>query len=306
MDRTWTNTRWSIHARLMPAFAALVAVVALAASGCGSSGPDVSCRRRPRQTDSSPAADDGSAGALQTVRYGNVEFTVPAEWPVYDLGADPSTCVRFDVHAVYLGHPGADMQCPATINGHAASVLVEPLDGAANLDTGQRRRTRAERPRRRSRSRGRRREPTARRAPNRRPRGHGDVRGLPRLRAPDHRVVPPGVAVKRALVRRRGSGDAARGVRASEAGALTAHHTAGLRHLRRAADRPPCRRGGRRRRTRASASTSAARTGAARSPTSRRSGSTPSSGKAGGCCRSGWARRRRARPLGAPRSCRST
>ena len=59
---------------------------------------------------------------------------MPADWPVYDLAADPSICVRFDVHAVYLGHPGADMECPATIFGHAASLLVEPLDGAANLD----------------------------------------------------------------------------------------------------------------------------------------------------------------------------
>ena len=30
---------------------------------------------------------------------------------------NPSTCVRFDVHAVYLGHPGADMACPAGIIG---------------------------------------------------------------------------------------------------------------------------------------------------------------------------------------------
>jgi hypothetical protein len=133
MDHTRTNTRWPIHARLVPAFAAVVAFVALAASACGSSGADLSSRSAPRQTDSS-AVDNGSAGAVQTVRYGGVEFTVPADWPVYDLAADPSTCVRFDVNAVYVGHPGADMQCPATINGHAASVLVEPLDGAANLD----------------------------------------------------------------------------------------------------------------------------------------------------------------------------
>jgi hypothetical protein len=128
MDRTRTrmNPRW-----LTPALAALMAFVAF---GCGSSGPDVSARSAPRQADSSSTADDANAGAVQAVRYGNVEFTVPAGWPVYDLGADPSTCVRFDVHAVYLGHPGPDMECPATINGHAASILVEPLDGAANLD----------------------------------------------------------------------------------------------------------------------------------------------------------------------------
>ncbi len=134
MYRTRMNPRWLTPRRLTLAFAALVA---FAAFGCGSSGPDVSARSAPRQAVSSPAPDNANdnSGGVQTVRYRDVEFTVPAGWPVYDLEADPSTCVRFDVHAVYLGHPGADMQCPATVNGHAASVLVEPLDGAAKLST---------------------------------------------------------------------------------------------------------------------------------------------------------------------------
>ena len=42
---------------------------------------------------------------MRTVTYHGVEFDVPGSWPVYDLAADPSTCVRFDVNAVYLGHP---------------------------------------------------------------------------------------------------------------------------------------------------------------------------------------------------------
>jgi hypothetical protein len=125
MNRNRRNHGW-----LTPVFAALVAV---AAFGCGSSGPDVGASA-PRQQEENSAADDANAGAVQAVRYGGVEFTVPAAWPVYDLGADPRMCVRFDVHAVYLGHPGPDMECPATVNGHAASILVEPLAGAANLD----------------------------------------------------------------------------------------------------------------------------------------------------------------------------
>ena len=63
---------------------------------------------------------------MRTVAYHGLEFDVPGSWPVYDLDADPSTCVRFDVNAVYLGHPGADMQCPAGIVGRADAVLVEP------------------------------------------------------------------------------------------------------------------------------------------------------------------------------------
>jgi hypothetical protein len=53
---------------------------------------------------------------------------VPSDWPVYDLEADPTTCVRRDMHAVYLGHPGPDMRCPANALGRTETVLVEPLD----------------------------------------------------------------------------------------------------------------------------------------------------------------------------------
>jgi hypothetical protein len=123
-----SRARWST-----PALAAIVALVAWVAVGCGAAGPEVGARSAPRQADTNVDVD---AGATQVVRFRDVEFTVPADWPVYDLEADPTTCVRFDVHAVYLGHPGSDMQCPATVNGHAASVLVEPLDGAVALPTG--------------------------------------------------------------------------------------------------------------------------------------------------------------------------
>ena len=71
-----------------------------------------------------------AASGLRTVTYQGVQFDVPADWPVHDLAADPTTCVRFDVHAVYLGHPGADMDCPAGIIGRADAVLVEPTEGS--------------------------------------------------------------------------------------------------------------------------------------------------------------------------------
>src|SRR4051812_37942913 len=76
------------------------------------------------------ATASGSAG-MQEVRYGGYEIEVPASWPVYDLAHHPTTCVRFDRHAVYLGHPGADQRCPAHSVGHTETVLVEPLVGAA-------------------------------------------------------------------------------------------------------------------------------------------------------------------------------
>ena len=37
------------------------------------------------------------------VRYHGYRVTVPRAWPVYDLAADPTVCVRFNRHAVYLG-----------------------------------------------------------------------------------------------------------------------------------------------------------------------------------------------------------
>jgi hypothetical protein len=77
------------------------------------------------------------ANGLRTVSYHGVEFEVPGDWPVYDLAADPSTCVRFDVHAVYVGHPGADMACPAGLVGRVDALLVEPADDSrSNRDNG--------------------------------------------------------------------------------------------------------------------------------------------------------------------------
>ena len=43
--------------------------------------------------------------------------------------------MRFDVHAVYLGHPGADMACPSGLVGRSDAVLVEPT---ADADRGGR------------------------------------------------------------------------------------------------------------------------------------------------------------------------
>ncbi|MGI8696071.1 MAG: hypothetical protein ACR2JQ_05410, partial [Mycobacteriales bacterium] len=65
------------------------------------------------------------------VSYDGYHVTVPASWPVYDLGHTPTTCVRTDVSAVYLGHPGPDQQCPAHAVGHAPMLLIEPYDTTA-------------------------------------------------------------------------------------------------------------------------------------------------------------------------------
>jgi hypothetical protein len=113
---------------------AVAGAALLAAFGCGGGGNDASVSAgTPRKHEVVPAAEgDTTASGLRTVTYQGVQFDVPADWPVHDLAADPTTCVRFDVHAVYLGHPGADMVCPSGIVGRADAVLVEPSDGSTS------------------------------------------------------------------------------------------------------------------------------------------------------------------------------
>jgi hypothetical protein len=115
----------------------ILLITLLAAFGCGSSGTDTSVGTATDHRHSAivPADDAVSANGLRTVIYRGLAFDVPADWPVYDLDADPSTCVRFDAHAVYLGTPGADMACPAGIVGRSDTVLVEPARGD-NAGTG--------------------------------------------------------------------------------------------------------------------------------------------------------------------------
>jgi len=79
----------------------------------------------------SPTAD--ADPATTTVRFDGATISVPASWPVYDLARDPRTCVRFDRHAVYLGHPGADQDCPAHLVGRTTALLIEPNDDTAAI-----------------------------------------------------------------------------------------------------------------------------------------------------------------------------
>jgi hypothetical protein len=73
-----------------------------------------------------PTADGKSKTGMKTVVYLGYEFQVPASWPVYRLDEHPQTCVRYDVHAVYLGTPGPDMRCPAGLVGRTQTVSFIP------------------------------------------------------------------------------------------------------------------------------------------------------------------------------------
>jgi hypothetical protein len=71
------------------------------------------------------------------VSYHGYQVKVPASWPVYNLAADPTRCVLFSEHAVYLGTPGADQQCPARAYGRTEALLIQPSGTAgANATAG--------------------------------------------------------------------------------------------------------------------------------------------------------------------------
>jgi hypothetical protein len=72
----------------------------------------------------------------KVVRFHGYAIRVPASWPVYDLAAHPSECVRFNRHAVYLGHPSGDQRCPAHVVGRTEAILVAPLGASAARSLG--------------------------------------------------------------------------------------------------------------------------------------------------------------------------
>ncbi|MER5353254.1 glycoside hydrolase domain-containing protein [Kitasatospora sp. NPDC002551] len=73
-----------------------------------------------------PAPTPAASSDTKPVTYLGHRFTVPADWPVVDLAADPTTCVGFNRHVVYLGTPGDGSRCPAGGVGRTEALLVEP------------------------------------------------------------------------------------------------------------------------------------------------------------------------------------
>ena len=67
---------------------------------------------------------------------------MPAAWPVIDLALHPSTCIRLDRSALYLGSPGAQSNCPAHAVGRADTIWLRPakagqMDQQANPSASQ-------------------------------------------------------------------------------------------------------------------------------------------------------------------------
>jgi hypothetical protein len=111
----------SAHRRLLAVVA--VAVTAVTVTGTGlpaQAAVDVAAGA------SAPAVAPAVGGQLRTITYGGLSVTVPAAWPVIDLARTPRACVRVDRHAVYLGTPAPDQNCPARIQGHTEALLLAP------------------------------------------------------------------------------------------------------------------------------------------------------------------------------------
>ncbi|WP_024934594.1 DUF1906 domain-containing protein [Actinomadura welshii] len=105
------------HAVLFSVFSGVaVAAPVLAAAGTAPARP----------AHEPPAALTGAAGAPRVVEYRGLRVPVPAGWEVHRLDRDPSRCVRFDRHAVYLGRPGPQPDCPARVVGRTEALHIEP------------------------------------------------------------------------------------------------------------------------------------------------------------------------------------
>jgi hypothetical protein len=119
-------------------FAVLAVCTAITLSACGDSGPSIRAEPDTSTTSSSEPAPTtsttvGTGPQTQVIKYLGLQFVVPAAWPVYDLSTVPRTCVRVDVHAVYLGPPGAEQDCPAHLVGHTEAIVLQPLAGASDV-----------------------------------------------------------------------------------------------------------------------------------------------------------------------------
>ena len=87
------------------------------------------------------ATTSAVAEGTKTVSYRGYQVAVPADWPVVDLTADPTACVRLDQPAVYLGRSTSQAKCPAHLVGRSSGLILEPLTTNTPSSDGLLRRT---------------------------------------------------------------------------------------------------------------------------------------------------------------------
>ncbi|MEV3858887.1 choice-of-anchor P family protein [Streptomyces sp. NPDC050095] len=87
----------------------------------------LACAATAALTAGSLGAAHADTGGDRHLTYQGRTFTVPGSWDVIDLGTRPDTCVRFDRHAVYLGTPDSQQDCPAMVLGRTEALLLQPV-----------------------------------------------------------------------------------------------------------------------------------------------------------------------------------
>lgn len=147
--RVRSRVLWSYG---LTAACALSVTFAFAATEHSSAGHAVSVAARPGQTQTPGAPElavqtnrssyphTGNTGAhsvsaARVVQFAGRRFQIPAGWSVTDLGADPTACVRFDRHTVYIGTPAPQQRCPAQGVARPAGAM---LISAASSTTANR------------------------------------------------------------------------------------------------------------------------------------------------------------------------
>src|SRR6478735_5418945 len=120
------------------------AALALGAASSASAAALTAAPAPARPAAASPAAATPAPAPAVTptgtrsVDYRGVHLSVPSDWAVVDLDADPTRCVRLDVRAVYLGRPGSQQDCPAHLVGRAETIWLHPGSDRASTATTSR------------------------------------------------------------------------------------------------------------------------------------------------------------------------
>lgn len=112
---------------------AATAVSVLAVLGAAPERP-VAGRMAAPVRDTGEARGPGGVSAPRVVEYRGLRIPVPDGWEVHDLDRDPARCVRYDRHALYLGSPGPQPDCPARVVGRTEAVHVQPSADAPPAD----------------------------------------------------------------------------------------------------------------------------------------------------------------------------
>jgi len=78
-----------------------------------------------------PAAVPTKTVPMKVISYRGYRFDVPKSWPVIRTTTSSATCVKFDAHAVYLGVPGVNENCPSWLVGATEALQISPASAAS-------------------------------------------------------------------------------------------------------------------------------------------------------------------------------